>query len=91
MAGSRGQSLIINLPGSSKGSTECLNVVIGSLPHAIDLLKNSTEKIKSVHDTMMIQNSPKSPSRLQHQCPHKKVIIEVIYLKPEICMCSGQP
>ena len=76
VAGSRDKSLIINLPGSSKGSTESLMAVIGSLPHAVDLLKNSNTKVKETHDTMMIKNdsSPvkKAPKHV-HICPHKKV------------------
>ena len=79
VAGSREQSLIINLPGSSKGATESLMAVIGSLPHAIDLLKGSNNKIKDTHDTMMIKNdsSPAKKTEKQskhvHICPHKKV------------------
>ena len=79
VAGSRDKSLIINLPGSSKGSTESLMAVIGSLPHAVDLLKNSNTKVKETHDTMMIKNdsSPvkKAPKHV-HICPHKKVTVK---------------
>lgn len=38
IAGTRGTSLIINTPGSSKGSVETLEAVLDVLPHAIDLL-----------------------------------------------------
>jgi molybdopterin adenylyltransferase len=38
IAGSRGRSLIINLPGSPKGVRECLEVVIPVLTHAVALL-----------------------------------------------------
>jgi molybdopterin adenylyltransferase len=43
LAGSRGQVLIVNLPGSPKGSVESLNAVIDVVPHALDLLRGRTE------------------------------------------------
>jgi molybdopterin adenylyltransferase len=38
VAGVRGATLIINLPGSPKGVRECLAVVLPALPHAVDIL-----------------------------------------------------
>ena len=38
VAGARGTSLIINLPGSPKGVRECLAVILPVLPHAVDLV-----------------------------------------------------
>jgi len=35
----RGNTLIINLPGSPKACNECLDCVMDTLPHAIDLLR----------------------------------------------------
>lgn len=40
MAGIRGRTLIINLPGSPKGAVENLQTVIPVLPHAVQLLKD---------------------------------------------------
>jgi molybdopterin adenylyltransferase len=42
-AGIRGACLIINLPGSPKGTKECLEAVIDVLPHALQLLDGDTE------------------------------------------------
>jgi molybdenum cofactor synthesis domain-containing protein len=41
MAGIRGRTLIVNLPGSPKGALENLEVVVPVLPHAVELLKES--------------------------------------------------
>jgi len=38
VAGTRGRTLIINLPGSPKAVKECLEVILPVLPHAINLL-----------------------------------------------------
>jgi molybdenum cofactor synthesis domain-containing protein len=38
MAGTRGQALILNTPGSSKGAVETLSAVLDVLPHALELL-----------------------------------------------------
>lgn len=39
----RNKTLIINLPGSPKACMECLDCIMGSLPHAFDLLRNEVE------------------------------------------------
>ena len=39
VAGIRGGSLIINLPGSPRGVRECLEAVLPALPHAIEVLR----------------------------------------------------
>ncbi len=42
IAGIRNQTLIVNLPGSPKGVTECFEVIRPVLPHAINLIAGQT-------------------------------------------------
>jgi molybdenum cofactor synthesis domain-containing protein len=37
-AGSVGEALVLNLPGSASGAVECLEAVLDVVPHALDLL-----------------------------------------------------
>lgn len=48
VAGCRGATLIVNLPGSPKGARECLEVILPALPHAVDIL---TARVTD-HNTM---------------------------------------
>ena len=38
ICGTAGSALVCNLPGSSSGAIECLEAVLGAVPHALDLL-----------------------------------------------------
>jgi molybdopterin biosynthesis enzyme MoaB len=39
VAGIRGKSLIINLPGSPRAVRECLEVILPALPHGVEVLR----------------------------------------------------
>jgi molybdenum cofactor synthesis domain-containing protein len=38
VCGTVGQAIVCNLPGSSNGALECVDVILPALPHALDLL-----------------------------------------------------
>lgn len=44
IAGIRGKSLIVNLPGSPKAVKECLGIILPALPHALELIKGRVEE-----------------------------------------------
>jgi len=43
VVGTRGASLVINLPGSPRGAVENLTALLPILPHALALLAGDTE------------------------------------------------
>lgn len=43
VAGTRGDALILNTPGSSSGAIECLEAVLDVVPHALRLLRGDRE------------------------------------------------
>jgi molybdenum cofactor synthesis domain-containing protein len=43
VAGTRGQVLMVNLPGSPRGAVESLDAIVDVLPHALELLRGETE------------------------------------------------
>jgi molybdopterin adenylyltransferase len=43
LAGSRGRTLIVNLPGSPRGAVESLDAIVELVPHIVDLLNGITE------------------------------------------------
>ena len=69
VCGIRKGSIIINLPGSLKGSQECFQFVLPALPHAIEVLRGSPN-VGVTHTSM---EHPTHPQRgdTHHNCPHK--------------------
>eukprot|EP00063_Salmo_salar_P086678 XP_014061513.1 PREDICTED: gephyrin-like isoform X13 [Salmo salar] len=61
VCGIRGKTLIINLPGSKKGSQECFQFILPALPHAIDLLRDAVVKMKEAVDELEDLPSPPPP------------------------------
>ncbi|CAH3187565.1 unnamed protein product, partial [Porites evermanni] len=69
VCGIRKGSIIINLPGSLKGSQECFQFVLPALPHAIEVLRGSPN-VGVTHASM---EHPAHPQRgdTHHNCSHK--------------------
>jgi molybdopterin adenylyltransferase len=51
IAGTRGSCLIINLPGSPKAISECLDAVFAAVPYCIDLIDGPYLETDSDHIT----------------------------------------
>nr|XP_012149862.1 PREDICTED: gephyrin [Megachile rotundata]XP_012149863.1 PREDICTED: gephyrin [Megachile rotundata] len=69
--GIRDKTLIINLPGSPKAAKECLSVIAPAISHAVDLIRDNTEKIKDTHEN--VQNDSTTEISLQ-QCQNKHTL-----------------
>ena len=52
MCGIRKKSIIINLPGSEKGSSECFDAVAPVLKHAVALLRDNIELVNTTHQNL---------------------------------------
>ncbi|XP_072220938.1 gephyrin a isoform X2 [Leuresthes tenuis] len=70
VCGIRGKTLIINLPGSKKGSQECFQFILPALPHAIDLLREANVRVKSTHAALEQLPSPSSLLANTHANAH---------------------
>jgi len=61
LAGTRGQTLIVNLPGSPKGAVQSLDAIAKLVPHVVDLLEGRTS-----HP----QDSSQAEDPAQRDVPH---------------------
>ncbi|XP_041467854.1 gephyrin-like isoform X2 [Lytechinus variegatus] len=77
VCGIRKKTLIVNLPGSLKGSQECFGFVQPSLSHAIQLLKGERACVKATHKELadtgpqtinMVSNLPTVSPHGHHNC-----------------------
>ncbi|XP_039300788.1 gephyrin-like [Nilaparvata lugens] len=70
ICGIRGQTLIINTPGSKKASAEFVQAVIKCIPHALAVIKNIDVTVKKDHQ--VIQNESH-----QGSCPHSHSKVDI--------------
>ncbi|XP_066918875.1 gephyrin-like [Clytia hemisphaerica] len=66
ICGIRKSTIIVNLPGSKKGSQECFEFILPALPHAFDLVSSNEENVSQTHSKM--QKSP-SPLPMDNEAP----------------------
>jgi molybdenum cofactor synthesis domain-containing protein len=57
VAGIRGGTLIVNLPGSPKAARENLEVILTALPHAVQLLSDDPDSEKGHHPPRRVENA----------------------------------
>ncbi|XP_055879906.1 gephyrin-like isoform X4 [Biomphalaria glabrata] len=57
VCGSRGSTLIINLPGSTKGSSECFQIASVAIPHAVDLLRGHKYQVERTHSALQAEHN----------------------------------
>lgn len=50
VAGMKGQTLIVNLPGSSTAVKESLKVILDVIPHAVEKIKGGTEECANLDE-----------------------------------------
>lgn len=57
VCGIRHQTLIVNLPGSLKGAQQSLEIISPAVPHAIDQLRERSDKTDALHAAMAGEDS----------------------------------
>lgn len=67
VVGTRGRSLLINLPGSPKGAVHSLRAVEHLVPHILDLLAGRTEHSEKEEDAGGRAPETQKPYRASHQ------------------------
>lgn len=78
VCGIRGRTLIVNLPGSTRGAQESLEAVAKVLPHAVQLVRDSRREVAETHRGMGAQgdSSPEgSPPRVRSSVDVSKVAL----------------
>ncbi|XP_070569448.1 gephyrin-like isoform X2 [Ptychodera flava] len=66
VCGIRAKTLIVNLPGSTKGAQECFEIVLPALPHALHLLRDDTKKVRKTHTE--VQQGHHHHHHHEHSC-----------------------
>ncbi|XP_067132977.1 gephyrin [Centruroides vittatus] len=72
VCGIRKKTLIINLPGSKKGSQECFDLVASVVPHAIDQLKGEKMEIAKLHQNLQNSSCCHKLSKVDVSCVAKR-------------------
>ncbi|XP_059487710.1 gephyrin isoform X2 [Neocloeon triangulifer] len=83
VAGVRGKTLIINLPGSPKGALENAETALKGVPHAVALLKGETAKVEKVHNNLhcgcsheKVETDPSKVAHRPRKSPYPMISVE---------------
>jgi molybdopterin biosynthesis enzyme MoaB len=75
IAGTRKNTIIINLPGSVKGATEMATIALPGIPHAVALMRGDDKNVKKVHAELHASHHS------GHHCHHSHSKSKVIVIK----------
>ncbi|XP_072302279.1 gephyrin b isoform X15 [Eucyclogobius newberryi] len=90
VCGIRGKTLIINLPGSKKGSQECFQFILPALPHAIDLLRDAVVRVKEAPDGLEELPSPPPPLSPPSRSPPAPMSPPRSYMQDKGVQCEDE-
>jgi molybdenum cofactor synthesis domain-containing protein len=66
VAGVRGQTLVVNLPGSLRAATENLDVLLAVLPHAVKMLRNESAHPESDRGRLIVKPADAASTNSGH-------------------------
>lgn len=69
VCGYRSKSLIVTVPGSKKGSEECLRFIAPAIPHAIDLLTGQKTAVEKTHEQLQAEGIKTRHGHHHHHHP----------------------
>jgi molybdopterin adenylyltransferase len=88
LAGSRGSTLILNLPGSTRGAVESLSAILSTLPHALELLSGHTAH--GPNDRLVGSASPHRGRTLEEELAARRASGEDVMLATAVRV-EGDP
>jgi molybdopterin adenylyltransferase len=89
IAGSRGSTLILNLPGSTRGALESLSAILPVLPHALELLAGHTAH--GPVDRRIERRSPATGPSLEGELEARRVSGEDVLMATAVRVEGNPP
>ncbi|GFN82328.1 ribonuclease t2 [Plakobranchus ocellatus] len=82
VCGIRNKTLIINLPGSTKGAAECFLIASPGIPHAVDLLRDYKKDVEKTHTALQAEGVKHSHHSGHHHSHNQLDLSEKDVLLP---------